>query len=77
MGSLNLPESGPVYLDANGFIYSVERLEPYAEFLTPLWEAQDTRRDPCSLGTGRGKHASRHQRPTLSSSDRPSSHCHE
>ncbi len=25
MGSLTLPTAGPVYLDANGFIYSVER----------------------------------------------------
>lgn len=39
MGSLTLPEAGPVYLDANGFIYSVERLEPYAELLEPLWAA--------------------------------------
>ena len=39
MGSLSLPEAGPVYLDANGFIYSVERLEPYAELLDPLWAA--------------------------------------
>lgn len=37
MGTLDLPEAGPVYLDANGFIYSVERLEPYADFLEPLW----------------------------------------
>jgi len=39
MGTLDLPEAGPVYLDANGFIYSVERLEPYADFLKPLWTA--------------------------------------
>jgi predicted nucleic acid-binding protein len=39
MGSLNLPKAGPVYLDTNGFIYSVERLEPYAGFLEPLWFA--------------------------------------
>lgn len=38
MGLLTLPASGPVYLDANGFIYSVERIEPYRTLLEPLWE---------------------------------------
>ena len=28
MGSLVLPRNGPIYLDASGFIYSVERIEP-------------------------------------------------
>lgn len=37
MGSLTLPPSGPVYLDANGFIYSVERIEPYRTLLEPMW----------------------------------------
>ena len=37
MGSLTLPTSGPVYLDANGFIYSVERIEPYRTLLEPMW----------------------------------------
>jgi predicted nucleic acid-binding protein len=37
MGSLTLPLSGPVYLDANGFIYSVERIEPYRTLLEPMW----------------------------------------
>ena len=37
MGSLMLPPSGPVYLDANGFIYSVERIEPYRTLLEPMW----------------------------------------
>lgn len=37
MGSLTLPAQGPVYLDANGFIYSVERIEPYRTVLEPLW----------------------------------------
>ena len=37
MGSLSLPALGPVYLDANGFIYSVERVEPYRTLLEPLW----------------------------------------
>lgn len=39
MGSLILPEAGPVYLDANSFIYSVERISPYAGLLEPLWKA--------------------------------------
>ena len=37
MGSLTLPSSGPIYLDANGFIYSVERIEPYRALLEPMW----------------------------------------
>ena len=37
MGSLTLPTHGPVYLDANGFIYSVERVEPYRTLLEPMW----------------------------------------
>lgn len=42
MGSLTLPTSGLVYLDANGLIYSVERVEPYRTLLQPMWEqAQD------------------------------------
>lgn len=38
MGSLTLPARGPIYLDANGFIYSVERIEPYRTSLEPLWQ---------------------------------------
>jgi hypothetical protein len=37
MGTLTLPNTGPIYLDASGFIYSVERIEPYHTLLTPLW----------------------------------------
>ena len=37
MGSLTLPSSGPVYLDASGFIYSVERIQPYSDLLEPMW----------------------------------------
>ena len=37
MGALTLPDSGPIYLDANGFIYSVERVEPYRGLLDPMW----------------------------------------
>jgi len=34
---LTLPESGTVYLDANGFIYSIERIDPYRSMLDTLW----------------------------------------
>jgi hypothetical protein len=37
MESLILPPNGPIYLDASGFIYSVERIEPYRTLLDPLW----------------------------------------
>jgi predicted nucleic acid-binding protein len=39
MGSLILPPSGPVYADAQIFIYSVEKHPTYAPALRPLWEA--------------------------------------
>jgi predicted nucleic acid-binding protein len=39
MGSLSLPAAGSVYLDANAFIYSVERIEPYRGLLEPAWRA--------------------------------------
>ena len=39
MGSLILPASGPVYADAQIFIYSVEKHPIYAPTLRPLWEA--------------------------------------
>ena len=38
MGPLTLPTHGPVYLDANGFICSVECVEPYAALLEPMWQ---------------------------------------
>lgn len=38
MGSLVLPASGTVYVDANAVIYSVERIAPYAALLQPLWQ---------------------------------------
>ena len=42
MGPLELPSSGPVYLDASAFIYSVERIEPYQALIEPIWQhAQD------------------------------------
>lgn len=39
MGSLILPPSGSVYVDANSAIYAVEKIEPYHSFLSPLWPA--------------------------------------
>ena len=42
MGPLTLPTHGPVYLDANGFIYSVERVEPYRTLLEPMWRQART-----------------------------------
>ena len=39
MEPLNLPVGGLVYLDANGLIYSVERVEPYRTLLKPMWQA--------------------------------------
>ena len=42
MGELNLPSGGLVYLDASGFIYSAERIEPYRTLLEPMWyQAED------------------------------------
>ena len=38
MGALTLPDSGPLYLDSCGFIYSVERVEPYRTLLEPMWQ---------------------------------------
>ena len=38
MGPLTLPTHGPVYLDSNGFIYSVELVEPYRTLLEPMWQ---------------------------------------
>jgi predicted nucleic acid-binding protein len=38
MGSLTLPTQGPIYVDANGFIYSAERIEPYRTLLEPMWQ---------------------------------------
>ncbi len=38
MGPLILPAHGPVYVDANGFIYSVERVELYRSLLAPMWK---------------------------------------
>ena len=43
MGALVLPASGNVYLDANGFIYSIERIDPYRSVLDTLWQTVSTR----------------------------------
>lgn len=37
MGSLILPSSGLVYVDANAVIYGIEHVEPYFSLLAPLW----------------------------------------
>lgn len=37
MGTLNLPSSGSIYLDASAVIYAVEKIEPFASLLHPLW----------------------------------------
>lgn len=39
MGILTIPDSGPVYVDANCVIYSIEKIDPFASMLAPLWEA--------------------------------------
>jgi predicted nucleic acid-binding protein len=39
MGSLTLPSAGAVYLDTDAIIYSVEKIDPYATLLQPLWLA--------------------------------------
>ena len=44
MGPLILETDGPVYLDTNCFIYSVEQIEPYRTLLEPVWrQARDGR----------------------------------
>lgn len=43
MGPLVLPASGNVYLDADGFIYSIERIDPYWSTLDTLWQTVSTR----------------------------------
>jgi predicted nucleic acid-binding protein len=42
VGALTLPASGTVYLDANGFIYSIERIDPYRALLDILWQTVST-----------------------------------
>ncbi len=43
MGQLTLPSEGQIYLDANCFIYSIERIDPYRVVLDSLWQAVSVR----------------------------------
>jgi len=38
VGSLTLPPSGIVYVDANSAIYSIEKIEPYNSLLLSMWQ---------------------------------------
>jgi predicted nucleic acid-binding protein len=38
LGPLALPASGSIYLDANIFIYTVERVDHYRSLLDPFWQ---------------------------------------
>ena len=42
MGTIILPATGPVYLDANALIYSVETHPTYWPVLQPVWAAAKT-----------------------------------
>ncbi len=44
MGTLTLPDRGPIYMDACGFIYSVEHIEPYHTLIEPVWRRATTGR---------------------------------
>lgn len=39
MGELIWPTNGSIYLDANCFIYSIEKIDPYRTILDTLWKA--------------------------------------
>jgi predicted nucleic acid-binding protein len=39
LGTLVLPKSGVVYVDANALIYRVEAVQPYLATAAPLWDA--------------------------------------
>ncbi len=39
MGSLSVPASGRIYLDASAFIYSIERHPVFGSLLDPMWAA--------------------------------------
>jgi len=41
LGTLALPASGSVYVDANAIIYRVEAVQPYLDVAEPLWDALD------------------------------------
>lgn len=42
MGSLNVPTTGTVYVDANILIYSIEAHPLYAPVIAPLWLASNS-----------------------------------
>jgi len=42
VGAITLPDRGPIYMDACGFIYSVERIEPYRTLIEPVWRRAQT-----------------------------------
>jgi predicted nucleic acid-binding protein len=46
VGSLNLPASGKVYLDAAPIIYSVETHPKYFPLLAPAWQTAHSRQTP-------------------------------
>ena len=41
MGTLTLPASGSVYIDANTVIYRIEAVQPFLRATQPLWDALD------------------------------------
>jgi predicted nucleic acid-binding protein len=41
VGTLTLPASGAVYVDANVIIYRVEAVQPFLQASHPLWDALD------------------------------------
>lgn len=42
MGTIALPQHGPIYVDTCALVYHVERCEPYFTASRPLWEAVET-----------------------------------
>ena len=46
MGSVTLPTHGPIYLDSNCFIYSIERVAPYISLMDGVWADVRGRRLP-------------------------------
>jgi predicted nucleic acid-binding protein len=42
MGLLEIPEGANVYMDANCLIYQIEKVSPFCELATPLWNLLDT-----------------------------------
>jgi len=62
VGLIALPPGSIVYIDANALIYAVERIEPYASLLRPVWEA--SRRGSVRL-VGRSPQVVTDSRPKL------------